>query len=146
MSTFLSRYPSICPGGSRWQLVGRDTLHRDSGCRPEMCVGGKAQACGGWIKHKIPPCLLPEHWWLHSAHTRKHLGRDSCLRSTTKIRAQAPNLNDLYHNPCSTRCMTMGKLWTFLSLLVRIIVPPLYRFMRSGNHPVDSSYYCNSLG
>lgn len=76
------------------------------------------------------------------------LGRDSYLRTVTRwIRAKALNLDVLYSNPSSTLCLTTGKLWAFSSPLGKIIIVPLlYKSMRSSKHPIDANYYYKSLG
>lgn len=94
------------------------------------------------------PCLLQVCWLWHSVHTCENPWEKSCLGTVRRlIRTKALNLDVLCSNSWSTSSMTMGKLWTFPSLLVKIIIVPLlYRCMRSSKHPTDANYYYNSPG
>ena len=75
------------------------------------------------------------------------LGRESGLRTMSRIRAEALNSDvsqSLFHQVCDR-----GQVVTFyfLKQLARIMrVPPLYRYIRTRKHPIDASYYYNSPG
>ena len=106
--------------------------------------------CGeGWDKTWSPRCVYRKDAGYDTVSTLvRTLGGDSCLRTATGwIGTKALNLDVLYSSPCATSCMTVGKVWTFLSPFVKkITVPPLYRCMRSRKHPADANYYRNSPG
>lgn len=100
---------------ARWQPVG----NRDSPwepCGPEMCVAGKCKCVEGWDKTWHSFCAHCKNVGYYALSTcMRILGRDPSLKTTRWMKAEALNLHSLYSNPCSTKCMTVGKLWTLLS-------------------------------
>lgn len=134
LSTFLSRYSPVFPGGSQMAAIWEWRLSMGTGAADMKCVSpGKCKCVDGWDKTWNFSCAYFKNVGHYTPSTLvRILGRDSCLRTTRWIRAEALNLDGLYSNVCSTKRMTGDKLWIFLFLLVRIkIVPPLWEVVNT---------------
>ena len=124
----------IFPGGSQMAAIWEWWLSMGTGAADMKCVlPGKCKCVEGWDKTWNSSCAYCKNVGHYTPSTLvRILGRDSCLRTTRWIRAEALNLDGLYSNVCSTKSMTGDKFWIFLFLLVRIkIVPPLWEVVNT---------------